>query len=67
LVKKKILANTNKVLKYAKRKKLPPRDAAMELAIRRVRKAMEKRSKKEELVKKSEPSIEESEKGRVDS
>ena len=67
LVKKKITANTKRVLKYAKRKKLAPRDAAMEIAIARVRKAMQKREKKaQELLEKEEPPLEEAEKGRIE-
>lgn len=67
LVKKKITVNTRKVLKYAKKHKMVPRDAAMELAIKRIKKAMEKRAEKADaLLKKEEPPMEEAEKGRIE-
>ncbi len=43
MVEKKIVKNTRIVLENAKRKNIKPRDAAMEIAMERVRKAMEKR------------------------
>ncbi|MBU1197169.1 Glu/Leu/Phe/Val dehydrogenase [Candidatus Micrarchaeota archaeon] len=46
IVEKKIVANTREVLKRAKEQKIPARDAAMQLAHERVRKAMEFRGRK---------------------
>ena len=43
LVKSKIRRSTKKVLDLAKKMKVKPRDAAMKLAVERVRKAMSKR------------------------
>ncbi len=43
LVEKKIKANTNKVLKRAKKENVHPRDAAMSIAVERVKAAMEKK------------------------
>ena len=46
LVEKKIRVNTEKVLKRAKQNGVKPRDAAMEIAVERVREAMVKKDKK---------------------
>ncbi len=43
LVEKKVKANTKKVLKRAKAEKIYPREAAMSIAVERVRQAMEKK------------------------
>ncbi len=45
LVKEKITKSTRKVLKKAEKDKISPRDAAMEIAVSRVKKAMEERDK----------------------
>ncbi len=42
MVEKKIRENTKKVLDYSKKKSIEPRKAAMEIAVERVRKAMDK-------------------------
>ncbi|MBI2578844.1 MAG: Glu/Leu/Phe/Val dehydrogenase [Candidatus Aenigmarchaeota archaeon] len=64
LVKEKITANTKKVLKHAKKIRMAPREAAMELAMKRVRKAMEKRQKKSDMPE-EETSMDEAEKERL--
>ncbi len=46
LIEKKIKANTEKVLKRAKQNGVKPRDAAMEIAVERVREAMKKKGNK---------------------
>ncbi|MBI4020101.1 MAG: Glu/Leu/Phe/Val dehydrogenase [Candidatus Aenigmarchaeota archaeon] len=46
LVEKKIVRNTRKILRHARKAGVKPRDAAMEMAIARVRKAMAKKAAK---------------------
>ncbi len=46
LVEKKVVQNVKKVLSISKKKNIKPRDAAMELAMQRIAKAEEKKSKK---------------------
>jgi len=43
MVKEKIVKNTTEVLKRAKKKKIKPRDAALEVALERIKKAMDKK------------------------
>ena len=46
-VEEKVVKNTAKVLRVAKRQKIKPRDAAMHVALERIKKKMEKKASKE--------------------
>jgi len=48
LVEKKVVKNTAKVLRVAKKQRIKPRDAAMRIALERIKKKMEKKAKKGE-------------------